>query len=128
MGYIAPLREPAFLCVALGSYFSFWGVLLPTNFIILEAQGYGISASVAGSLLAILNAASVFEYILLGWLGDRLSRFNVMTVTTYLTTILVLALWITSKSNAPIIVFAAVFGFTLGTFVSMILASCGPGL
>lgn len=65
---------------------------------------------------------SIFGRILPGWLGDRLGRFNVMIVTTYLTTLLVFVLWIPGKSNAAIIVFAALFGFTSGTFVSMIPA------
>lgn len=45
-----------------------------------------------------------------------------MIVTTYLTSIIVLALWIPGHGNAPIIVFSALFGFTSGTFVSMIPA------
>ena len=57
MELIRPLKEPAFLCVALGSFFFFWGVFLPTNFIILEAQYFGMSTQLAGYLLAILNAA-----------------------------------------------------------------------
>ena len=65
---------------------------------------------------------SIFGRILPGWLGDRVGRFNVMIVTTILTTVISLALWIPAKSNAPIIVFAALFGFTSGTFVSMIPA------
>ena len=45
-----------------------------------------------------------------------------MIITTSLSTIIVLALWIPAKSNASLIVFAAIFGFTSGTFVSMIPA------
>ena len=57
-----------------------------------------------------------------GWLGDRVGRFNVMIVTTLASAILVLALWIPATSNAPIIVFAALFGFTSGCYVSMVPA------
>ena len=53
--FITPLREPAFLLTALASYFFFWGVFLPLNFIILEAQHFGMSASLAGYMLAIVN-------------------------------------------------------------------------
>jgi len=42
-----------------------------------------------------------------------------MIITTSLSTLLVLALWIPAKTNTGIIVFAALFGFTSGTFVSM---------
>lgn len=65
---------------------------------------------------------SVFGRILPGWLGDRFGRFNVMIITTYVTSIIVLALWIPGHGNVPIIIFSAFFGFTSGTFVSMIPA------
>ena len=51
-----------------------------------------------------------------------MGRFNVMIATTLASGILVLALWIPAKSNAPIIVFAALFGFTSGCYVSLIPA------
>lgn len=42
-----------------------------------------------------------------------------MIVTTYVSAILVFALWIPAKTNAPIITFAALYGFSSGAFVSM---------
>lgn len=54
--FLIPFKEPPFQMLALGSFFFFWGVFLPTNFIILEAEHYGMSVGLAGYLLAILNA------------------------------------------------------------------------
>jgi hypothetical protein len=52
--------------------------------------------------------------------ADRfLGRFNVMTTMAVITTVLVLAMWIPASSNAGIVVFAAPFGFTSGTIISM---------
>jgi MFS family permease len=42
-----------------------------------------------------------------------------MILMTYFSGILVLAMWLPSKSNAPIIVFAALYGFGSGAFVSL---------
>lgn len=42
-----------------------------------------------------------------------------MIMITTCSTILVLALWIAARSHATIITFAALYGFTSGTFVSM---------
>lgn len=53
--FVSPLREPAFLFNALGSFFFFWGVFLPFNFLILEAQHFGFSEGLATYLIAILN-------------------------------------------------------------------------
>jgi MFS family permease len=48
-----------------------------------------------------------------------------MIATTGLSMIFVLALWIPAHSNAPIIVFAALIGFTSGAFVAMVAAVIG---
>lgn len=84
-----------------------------------------MSPSLAGYLVSILNAASVFGRTLPAYFADRYGRFNVMIVMAIVTTVLVLALWIPATSNAAIIVFAALFGFTSGTLVSMV---CKPPL
>ncbi|KAL3479736.1 riboflavin transporter MCH5 [Aspergillus californicus] len=120
--FLDPFKELTFCLVALGSFFFFWGVFLPTNFIILQAQHDGMSLELSGYLLAILNAGSVLGRILPGYLGDHVGRFNIMISTTYLTSIIILAFWIPIHTNAPLIVFSALFGFTSGTFVSMVPA------
>lgn len=66
---------------------------------------------------------SVFGRTLPGYAADRLGRFNMMIIMTYLSSILVLALWLPSRSNAPAIVFSALYGFGSGAFVSL-----GPAL
>ncbi|KAL3459391.1 riboflavin transporter MCH5 [Aspergillus heterothallicus] len=120
--FLAPFKEVPFCLIALGSFFFFWGVFLPTNFIILQAQHDGMSLELSEYLLAILNAGSVLGRILPGYVGDYLGRFNVMIVTTYLTSIFILAFWIPIHTNASLITFSALFGFTSGSFVSMIPA------
>lgn len=45
-----------------------------------------------------------------------------MLFTTFFSGIIVLALWLPSHSNAPIIIFAALYGFSSGAFVSMVPA------
>jgi MFS family permease len=82
-----------------------------------------MSTNLSSYLLSILNAASIFGRILPGIIADKLGRFNVMIVTTAFSAVLVLALWLPSKANAPIIVFCALYGFSSGAFVSM-----GPSL
>ena len=74
-------------------------------------------------LIPILNAASIFGRILPGIIADRFGRFNVMIITTAFSSIIVLALWLPSRANAPIIVFCVLYGFSTGAFVSL-----GPAL
>jgi MFS family permease len=79
-----------------------------------------MSANLSIYVLPILNAASIFGRILPGIIADHVGRFNVMIVTTAFSAIIVLALWLPSASNAPIIVFCVLYGFSSGTFVSII--------
>lgn len=78
-----------------------------------------MSASLLGYLIPILNAASLPGRILPGILADHFGRFNIMTLTTITSSVLVLALWLPSQSNSPIICFAAFYGFFSGAYVSL---------
>lgn len=42
-----------------------------------------------------------------------------MIVTSFLSTVLVLALWLPARGNVPYILFAAFYGFSSGAFVSL---------
>jgi len=55
-----------------------------------------------------------------GWLGDRYGRFNTSIAFTLLSIILVFGAWIAAPWSSGRIVFAALYGFSSGTFVSMV--------
>jgi MFS family permease len=61
----------------------------------------------------------IFGRILPGIIADRVGRFNVMIMTAAASSILVLALWLPAKSNAPIIIFSVLYGFSSGAFVGL---------
>lgn len=56
-------------------------------------------------------------------MADKVGRFNVMILITALSAIITLALWIPGRTNAPIIVYAVIFGFSSGGFIGL-----GPAL
>ena len=78
-----------------------------------------MSTDLAQYMVAILNAASLFGRTIPGYLADKIGRFNMMVIMTAFTAIIILALWIPATANAPIIVFAVLFGFGSGAFVSL---------
>ncbi|KAL4950488.1 major facilitator superfamily domain-containing protein [Aspergillus filifer] len=119
MDFIRPLREMPFVLTSVGTFFLYWGLFLPFAFIPTQAQRYGMSSYLASYLLAILNASSIFGRILPPYLADHLGRFNLMILTTLACIIIVLALWLPSRSNPTAIVFAALYGFTGGSAVSL---------
>ena len=61
-----------------------------------------------------------------GFVSDRIGPFNVMSIVSALCTTVVLAFWLPlnyQPSNASILVFAVVYGFVQGGFVSL-MAPC----
>ncbi|KAF2083780.1 putative monocarboxylate permease [Saccharata proteae CBS 121410] len=117
--FVTPFTEIPYLCVTIGSFMFFLGMFLPINYLILQAQSQGMSARLANYLIPILNGLSLFGRILPGYVGDKIGRFNVMSILCYFTAIIDLALWIPARSNAALIIFAALYGFGSGAFVSM---------
>ena len=65
------------------------------------------------------DVSSLFGRIIPGIIADRFGRFNMMILTTACSAIIVLALWLPSRGSIPIILFAALFGFFSGAFVSL---------
>lgn len=135
--FFVPLKEVPFALVAAGCFLFFLGMFLPINYVILYAMKKGMSASLSRYLVSIMNAlrsvhllqvivhslrSNSLGRVITGYLADKVGRFNVITAMCFFTAIIDLALWIPSSSNAAIIVFAALYGFGSGTFVSMIPA------
>lgn len=54
--FMLPLKEPPFVTTALGLCLFSWGMFIPFNFLVLEAQTHGMSLYLANYLIAILNA------------------------------------------------------------------------
>lgn len=82
----------------------------------------GMSTRLAGYLLAVLNAASIFGRIIPGALADKVGKFNMQSLWCLVAGILVLALALPASSNAAYITFAALYGFSSGAFVSLLPA------
>ncbi|KAJ5391254.1 monocarboxylate permease [Penicillium cosmopolitanum] len=119
MNFIRPLHDIKFVLTVAAAFCFFWGMFLPFTFVITSGERYGMSQNMSQYLIPILNAASIFGRTLPGYLADRVGRYNVMIVFSYLSGILVLALWLPARANAPIIVFSALYGFGSGAFVSL---------
>lgn len=68
---------------------------------------------------SLTDLLSTFGRTVPPWFADRIGRFNVMIVMAFFCAIIVLALWLPSKANAPLIVFAALYGFGSGAVFSL---------
>ena len=56
LDFIVPFKELPFSLIAVGSFLTYLGALLPLNYIILYAQHNGMSADLSGYLIPILSA------------------------------------------------------------------------
>ncbi|GAB1217487.1 MFS sugar transporter [Aspergillus terreus] len=120
--YVKPLRERVYLLTSLGSFLFYLGMFLPIDYIQVQATAYGMGLDLGNYLIPVLNAASLFGRIFPGWLGDRMGTYNVQILMSIFSGTLALALWIPAKGNAAMIVFAALYGFGSGAFVSLLPA------
>lgn len=74
--------------------------------------------------MAILTYRPIrtFGRILPAHIGDTFGVFNVMIILSTFGAVMTLALWLPAASNAPIIVYAVMYGFASGCTLSIIPA------
>ncbi|KAF2967510.1 hypothetical protein GQX73_g6069 [Xylaria multiplex] len=116
---VKPFSELRFALVVVASFFFFWGLYLPFNYLNIQAQQQGVNPTLIPYLLPIVNAVSIPGRIIPGILADRIGRFNMMIIIAALSSIVTLALWVPGNTTATTIAFGAVYGFTSGAFISL---------
>ncbi len=58
MAFITPFSEGPFLLLTIATFMIYIGAFLPFNFIIVQAKAQGMSPSLAGYMVSIINASS----------------------------------------------------------------------
>ncbi|MCJ1382992.1 hypothetical protein MMC17_006105 [Xylographa soralifera] len=124
IAFVRPLNEPVFCLLTAAIFFYYWGMFIPFTFIVVEARSHGMSNYLANYLVPILNGASIIGRTVPNAIADKVGRFNIMIIMCSFTTILILALWLPATGNAPIILFAALFGIGSGAGIGLTPALC----
>ncbi|KAJ7785268.1 major facilitator superfamily domain-containing protein [Mycena maculata] len=115
-------RDPCFTCLCLAGWFSVFSTFNPFFYVGLygaTANG-GETTALTPYYLVIMSATSIVGRILPGFVADKLGRFNVISFSTMLSGVLILAVWYTSAAQPNLIAFSAVYGFASGPFFSLI--------
>ncbi|KAJ4343891.1 hypothetical protein N0V87_000174 [Didymella glomerata] len=120
--FLEPFKDTRFVLLTASSFFFFMGLFIPINFIEVQAIADGMSVRLAGYLLAVLNAGSIFGRIIPGALADKVGKFNMQSLFCTVAGIIVLALGLPASGNAAYITFAALYGFASGAYVSLLPA------
>ncbi|KAJ7456715.1 major facilitator superfamily domain-containing protein [Mycena galericulata] len=116
------LRDPCYACLCLGGWFSVFSTFNPFFYVGLygAVANNGETTVLTPYYLAIMCATAIVGRIGPGFVADRIGRFNVISVSTLLSGILILALWYTSAAQPNLIAFSALYGFTSGPFFSLL--------
>ncbi|KIW39898.1 uncharacterized protein PV06_08468 [Exophiala oligosperma] len=110
--------QRAYILTTAGIFFMTWGLFTPFFYLPQYALQQGMGHDLADYMPAILNAASAFGRVVPGLAADKVGPFNTMLVEGTCTGVLLLC-WLAIRSNAAIIIFAALYGFFSGGIVSL---------
>lgn len=126
---VTALKDIRLMGLAVSIFFVFIGMFMPLFFLPTYATMIRhMDATLAGYLLAVLNAASTFGRVIPGFLADKYGRFNIFCVGCFATGIVIFFMNF-ATTTAGVVVYSIVAGFVTGTIISgasAVLASCAP--
>ena len=116
---LAAFKEPPYTFFCIAMFFGFAGVYVPFFYVpsyitYIEPS----AASLAFYFIAIMSAASTFGRIVPNLLGDIVGCLNIMPPCIAAAMVLAWC-WILDRNIAGMVVWAALYGFFTGCFVSM---------
>ncbi|KAL1733436.1 major facilitator superfamily domain-containing protein [Schizophyllum commune] len=111
-------KDYKYVLLVAGSCLVSCGLYTPPTYIVSFAEAHGLSPARANATLAALNAASALGRLLPAYLADRAGNFNLLASAAALCG--VASASACAPSLAPIMVFAAVYGFLSGAFISVV--------
>lgn len=116
---LAAFKEPPYLLFTIGLFFGFMGLNIPFYYVSTYAMEQGImSSNSAFYLLSIINAASIFGRIIPNYFADKFGPLNIIIPGTLISSAVAFG-WIGVHSVGGMVVFAIIYGFSTGCFVSI---------
>ncbi|KAK0116216.1 hypothetical protein ONS95_013243 [Cadophora gregata] len=112
------LKSPSFWLLQVGLVIESVGCFIPSLYLPTFASSLGHSRAVGTMLVALLNASGVGATVIMGMLCDRFHVTTIILLCSVGATISVFLFWGLSTALPLLIVFAIVYGFFAGGFVS----------
>jgi Na+/melibiose symporter-like transporter len=120
------LKDSRFICLTLAIWLSELISMTTLTYLSSYALSNGLQSSQAYLLITIVNVCGIPSRFISGLLADQYGRFNVMTVTSIVTTIVVFAIWLPAKGNLNVLyAFGVLFGISTSAVISLIPACTG---
>ncbi|KAF2846879.1 MFS general substrate transporter, partial [Plenodomus tracheiphilus IPT5] len=110
-------KSPKYLLFVAALFFMMMGMWTPVFYIPKYAVSRGMSTTLVAYLLAIINGASTLGRIIPNFLADKCGRLNMFAFAGISTRIIIFYIN-RPTTNAGIIGYVVVFGFTSGTIMS----------
>ncbi|KAA8646043.1 MCT family MFS transporter [Aspergillus tanneri] len=114
---LSAFKDARFDLLITAMFFMFIGMFTPFFYLPTYATSQGMNPTLAGYLLAILNAASTFGRIVPGILADRYGRINTFALGGATSGIIIFCMN-SVTSDASLIVYSIFFGFCSGAIIS----------
>ncbi|KAJ7923776.1 major facilitator superfamily domain-containing protein [Mycena leptocephala] len=116
-------RDPCYVFLCIGGWFTVFSTFNPFFYVGLYGSiANGGPSTLTPYYLAIMCATAIVGRIVPGYIADRVGRFNVISLSTLLSGVLILAMWYTSTAERNLIAFSALYGFASGPFFSLLTA------
>ncbi|KAI0742937.1 major facilitator superfamily domain-containing protein [Daedaleopsis nitida] len=117
-------QDPVFWSLALCFFFTVFGYLGPVfllpTFTVEKAPGMGELLSALP--LTVLNISAALGRVLIGFAADKLGPVNALFVAITLSGLTQLVVWMFVTTYAGVMVFAILYGFFCGCFLSLVSA------
>ncbi|OAX77251.1 hypothetical protein ACJ72_08453 [Emergomyces africanus] len=114
---LSAFKQTQYIIIITFAFLMVLSVFTPIFFLPSYAVEHGMSKNLSSYIIAVLNAASFFGRVIPGVLADKLGRLNMVIASGVSSAILILC-WPQITTNAGILVFAGLFGFSSGAIVS----------
>ncbi|OBT47390.1 hypothetical protein VE00_02115 [Pseudogymnoascus sp. WSF 3629] len=113
-------RDGVFALTVAAVYLLEWALFVPLTYISSYALHAGFTEAFSYQCLIILNIGSVFGRWLPGFYADKIGAFNTMIITTILSVVMVLGVWLPAGTTMPgLIIFCLFFGFASGSNIGL---------
>ena len=123
-------RTRTFQAHAIGAIMQSAAYYTPVFFFASYARTLGYSASAAANFIALSNAFNAVGKVVIGYAADRLGRLNTFLLTTAVSALTALALWLPSSVSASegdarklFVAFAVLYGVFASAYVSLFPAT-----
>ncbi|KAK2778928.1 MFS monocarboxylate [Colletotrichum kahawae] len=125
-------KQRKFVAQVLGTFFQSAAYYTPVFFTVSYAKTLGFSDSDGANLTAVANACNAIGKIGVGFVADRIGRLNSFFLTTLLSAVVTLGLWVSStlsgehdehSARGLFIAFTVLYGLFASAYVSLFTTS-----